>query len=141
MTVQHSDRIRNAAAALVTSTIAAASTTVSAVVQLRTGAQAANCSAPAAGTLLGTATISGIGYMAAPSGGQALQNTALTGSYTVDGTVGHYRIVSGDGLCDEQGSVSLLGGGGDMQLSVASLAVVVGQPISITGRTLVGANP
>lgn len=141
MTVQHSDRIRNAAAALVTSTIAAASTTVSAVVQLRTGAQSASCSAPAAGTLLGVATIYGSGYMAAPSGGQALQNTALTGSYTVDGTVGHYRIVSGDGLCDEQGSVSLLGGGGDMQLSAASLAVVVGQPISITGRTLVGANP
>jgi len=66
--------------------------------------------------------------------------STISGVCSAAGTVGHYRIVAGDGGCDEQGSVTLTGGGGDATISAASLAVVIGQPFTFSARSLVAAN-
>jgi hypothetical protein len=140
--MQHSARVRNAVVAAVTSAIAANSTSLRPPsLQLWTGSAPANCSLSATGTMLGSAPIVSPGYMGTPASGAAALVATISGTFTLPGTVGYYRIVAGDGLCDEQGTVSLIGGGGDLQLAGASLAVVAGQPFSVSARNLVGVNP
>jgi hypothetical protein len=73
------------------------------------------------------------------SASQALA-TQISGIFTGNGTMRYYRIVAGDGACDEQGTITLSGGGGDCISAGATLAVTAGQPIQLTARNLVGAN-
>jgi hypothetical protein len=143
MTIRHSDRVRNAMAQAVTSTIAAASASASAVLQLwsgTVGSEPASASAAATGSLLGSATIPG-SYMGTPAAGVQSLASQVSGQFTANGTVRYYRVISGDGACDEQGTVTLSGGGGDLTLTgVASLAVTAGQPFTITARAITGSN-
>ena len=73
---------------------------------LRSGAVAANCAASAAGTLLVDMTLPS-DWMAAPSSGTAGLAGTWSASVSVDGTVGHYRILNSAGsVCHEQGLVT-----------------------------------
>lgn len=133
MTVQHSVAVRNARLAAIEATIGAAPT-----LELRSGAQPANCAAADSGTVLATITLPTDWYNA-PSGGQV----TLLGTWqdlTADntGTFGHYRIKQG-ATCHEQGSVSGPGGGGDIVMDSAT--VTAGQQVSITSFTKTEGNP
>ena len=136
MASQYSTRVRNAVASAVTDTIAAASSSAAARVALITGAVPASCAAADAGVEVGSCAIAA-GNMAAAAGGAQALAVALSGITTQDGTIGHYRVYAGDGQCDEQGTVTLTGGGGDCELAASSLTVVAGQPIAISLRSLV----
>lgn len=143
MTIRHSVRVRNAMAEAITSAIDAASQAAPATLQIWSGSpgsEPVSAAAAATGTLLGSATIPSAAYMAAASGGSQSLANAVSGLFTAAGTMRYYRIVAGDGSCDEQGTITLTGGGGDATVSGASLAVVIGQPISLVARSLVGAN-
>ena len=129
MTVQFSVAVRNGWLDNTETTIGA-----SPKLQIRTGAQPANCAAAAAGTLLAEITCPA-DWMAAASAGTKV----LAGSWTVAavaaGTAAHYRIVDNAGTtCHEQGSVTLTGGGGDMTLDNTSIAAA--QVVTITAKTL-----
>ena len=136
MASQYSTRVRNAVASAVTATIAAASGAAPARVALITGAKPASCAAADPGTEVGSCPIAAGNMAAASAGAQALA-VALAGVTTQAGTIGHYRVYAGDGQCDEQGTVTLTGGGGDCELAASSLTVVAGQPIAISLRNLV----
>lgn len=129
MAAQFSDRIRNA-------WLDSNETVTGASPKLRiyTGSTPANCAASATGTLLAEITCPS-DWMAAASGGTKV----LAGSWTVaasaDGIAGYYRLYDSAGTnCDEQGSITATGGGGDMTLDNTSIAS--GQTVTITGKTL-----
>jgi hypothetical protein len=106
--------------------------------QIRTGAQPANCAAAATGTLLAE--------IVCPSdwaGGASAGSKALAGSWTVSaagtGTAAHYRLTDSAGTtCHEQGSVTATGGGGDLTLDNVSIAA--GQTVTITTWTKTDGN-
>lgn len=107
--------------------------------QIRTGAQPANCAAAASGTLLSELTLPS-DWMAAASGGTKALAGSWTGTGAAAGTAAHFRIVDNAGTtCHMQGSVTATGGGGDMTLDNTSIAVA--QAVQITGFTLTGGNP
>jgi len=54
------------------------------------------------------------------------------------GTAGHFRIYDMSEVCHLQGSVSILGGGGDMILD--NLVFLLGQSFSVTAFTLTDGN-
>lgn len=105
------------------------------ILRIYTGSQPADCATAASGTKLVEMTLPA-DFMAAASGGsKALSGTWSDTSADDTGTAGYYRIYdSGDTTCMEQGSVTVTGGGGDLTLS--SVSVVAGLPVSITGFTL-----
>ena len=109
MTVQFSVAVRNGWLDNTETTIGA-----SPKLQIRTGAQPANCAAAATGTLLAEITCPA-DWMAAASAGTKVLAGSWTVAATAAGTAGHYRIVDNAGTtCHEQGSITLTGGGGDM---------------------------
>jgi hypothetical protein len=72
---------------------------------------------------------------AAASGSKAKSGTWQDASADAAGTAAHFRIYdSGGSVCDIQGTVTATGGGGDLTLDNAVLAV--GQNVTITGFTL-----
>lgn len=105
------------------------------ILRIYTGAQPADCDAAASGTKLVEMTLPA-DFMAAASGGsKAMSGTWSDTSADDTGTAGYYRIYdSGDTTCKEQGSVTVTGGGGDLTLSTVS--VTAGLPVSITTFTL-----
>lgn len=121
--------IVNAQAALIESTLGA-----SPKLQIRTGAEPANCAAADSGTLLLETTLPA-DWLSAPANGVVSKAGAWTGTYTASGNAGHYRIKTNDGVtCGYQGSVSQRaadGGNGDMQLDQATVAVVSGQSLTV----------
>ena len=133
MTVQLSVAVRNARLDVIETT-----TGVSAKLQIRTGAQPANCAAAAAGTLLAEITCPSDWMSAAAAGSKA-----LSGSWTIAavaaGTAAHYRMMDNAGTtCHEQGTVTITGGGGDITLDNTNIAN--GQTVTITSKTLTDGN-
>lgn len=105
--------------------------------QLRTGAQPANCAAADSGTLLAELTLPA-DWMNASSSGTITKLGTWTVNGSVAGTAGHYRLKNNAGaVTHEQGSVGV--GTGDLQVDQA--VVAVGQPVTITAwnRTQSGA--
>lgn len=134
MTVQLSVAVRNAKLDAVETTIGTA-----AILEIRSGAQPANCAAADSGTLLASLTLPS-DWMAAASGGtKALSGTWQDASANATGTAAHFRIKdSGGSTCHMQGSVTATGGGGDLTLDNVSIAS--GQSVTITGFTLTEGN-
>jgi hypothetical protein len=95
-----------------------------AILRIRSGAAPANCAAADTGTVLATLNLPS-DWLAAASGG----SKAMSGSWqdlTADaaGTAGHFRIYdSGGTVCHIQGTVTVTGGGGDMQLATVTVSV------------------
>lgn len=103
-----------------------------------TGAQPASCATAASGTLLATLTLPADWMANAGSGQKALAGT-WTGTGSVGGTAGYFRINDNAGTtCHIQGSITATGGGGDMTLDNTSIAN--GQTITITSFTLTDGN-
>jgi hypothetical protein len=132
MAHQFSVAVRNAILDVYESTIGASPT-----LELRTGAQPANCAAADSGTLVASLALPADWMAAANAGSKALLGTWQDLSADNPGTVAHFRIKQG-ATCHDQGSVTITGGGGDITLD--NNVVVATQQITITSFTLTGPN-
>lgn len=133
MAIQYSVAVRNAQLDAVESTI---STT--GVLKLFTGAAPANCAAANSGTELFSETLPLDWMAAAASGSKALSGTWQSTGLAA-GTAAHFRLYASDGTtCHIQGTVTATGGGGDMTLDNAVIAV--GQTITISTFTIAAGN-
>lgn len=128
MATQFSVAARNAAADAIETAIGTAPT-----LEIRTGAQPANCAAADAGTLLASMALPSDWLAAASAGAKALLGTWQDASADAAGTAGHFRIKQG-ATCHIQGTVTATGGGGDITLDNAVLAVA--QQVTITSFSL-----
>ena len=108
----------------------------SALLEIYTGAQPANCATAASGTLLATISLPAT-WMAAASGGSEGLSGTWAGTVSAAGTAGYFRIYdSGGTTCHMQGTVGTSGA----DLNLSSVALTVSQPVSITSFTLTDAN-
>lgn len=106
--------------------------------QIRTGAQPANCAAVDSGTLLCEITLPSDWAAAASNGSKALAGS-WSGTGAAAGTAAHYRLKDSTGTtCHMQGSVTATAGGGDLTLDNTSIAT--GQTVTISSWTMTDAN-
>lgn len=133
MAIQLSVAVRNARLDAVEST-----TGTTAKLQIRTGAQPANCAAAASGTLLAELTLPS-DWLAAASAGAKAKSGSWTGTASGTGTAAHFRVVDNAGTtCHMQGSVTATSGGGDMEIDNVSIAT--SQTVTVNTFTLTDAN-
>lgn len=108
---------------------------VSAILKIRTGAAPTNCSDADTGTVLATLNLPSDYMAAASSGSKAKSGTWQDASADAGGTAAHWRLYASDGTtCHMQGTCTVTGGGGDMELSTVTL--VSGAPFDVTAFTL-----
>lgn len=136
MAVQLNVTTRNARLDTIESTNGA-----SCALEVRTGAQPANCAAASTGTILATINLPADWMAAAGSGQKALAGTWQDASADNTGTAAHFRVYNSqatkDGTtCFMQGSV----GQGSGDLSVDNASFVAGQSFTITAFTLTDGN-
>ena len=133
MTVQHSDTVRNARLDAIETTIGTAP-----YLDIRTGAQPANCAAVDGGTELVHMALPTDWLAAAGTGTKAKTGTWST---TADaaGSAGHYRLKNtADSVCHEQGSVTATSGGGDLELD--NIVIALAQTVTISTWTYTEGN-
>jgi hypothetical protein len=134
MTIQHSVAVRNARLDAIETAVG-----TSPILEIRTGAQPANCAAADSGTLLASITLPSDWLAAASSGSKAKSGTWQDSSANGTGTAAHFRLKDSTGTtCHQQGSVTATGGGGDMTVDNTSFAS--GQSFTVTGYTLTEGN-
>lgn len=110
----------------------------SAKLQIRSGAQPANCATAASGTLLVEITLPS-DYLANASAGSKAKSGTWSGTAAAAGTAGHFRVVDSAGTtCHLQGSVTATSGGGDMELDNTSIAS--SQTVTVNTFVLSDAN-
>lgn len=134
MSLQMSTSLRNARADLVETHIGP-----SPIAEMRVGAPPANPAAADSGALLAQLTLPANWLTDAVAGVKSLaglwQDLLANGS----GVAGHWRIKDSTGTtCHLQGTCSLPGAGGDMELINTNIAV--NQPITVTAWTLTEGN-
>lgn len=134
MTVQNSVTVRNARLDAFETAIG-----TSPILELRTGAQPANCAAAATGTLLAQAALPS-DWLAAASGGVKSKSGTWSLTGLAAGSIGHYRIYDSGSpsTCHEQGSVTATGGGGDM--TVDNVVVAATQAITVNSYNRTAGN-
>ena len=113
-------------------------TTVGASPKMRilTGSAPATCATAQSGTLLAELTLPADWAANAASGAKGLLGT-WSGAVVADGTAGYYRIVDNAGtICHEQGTMGTSG----QDLNGSSVALVTGQVIVITAKTMTAGN-
>ena len=111
---------------------------VSAKLDIYSGSPPANCAAADTGTLLATLSLPSDWMANASSGAKALAGS-WTGSGSVAGTAGYFRIKdSANSTCHMQGTVTLTGGGGDMTMDNTNIAN--GQSITVNSFNLTAGN-
>ena len=131
MAIQLSVAVRNARINAIESTVG-----TSPKLQLRTGAQPANCAAADSGSLLAELTLPSDWVGAASSGASALSGT-WSGTATGTGTAAHFRLKDSAGTTTHmQGSV----GAGSGDLSLDNTSIASGQAISVTTWTTTDGN-
>jgi hypothetical protein len=134
MALQLSTTVRNARLDAIESTIG-----TSAIMRIRTGAAPADCATADSGTVLATLNLPSDWLAAASGGSKAKAGTWQDASADATGTAGHFRIYdSGGTTCHLQGSVTVTGGGGDLEVQNTSFAS--SQAVTITGFTLTDGN-
>lgn len=105
---------------------------------LRTGAQPADCAAADTGTELEHMALPSDWMAAAGTGSKAKAGT-WSGTGDAAGTAGHFRIKeSTDTTCHMQGSVTATGGGGQLELD--NVVIAASQAITISTFTLTDGN-
>lgn len=134
MSVQLSVAVRNARLDAIETAVG-----TGAIVKIRTGAAPASCATADSGTALAIITDPS-DWMNNASGG----TKTLLGSWTTTGaaagTAAHFRVYDSTATtCHMQGTVTATGGGGDMTLDNAVIAV--SQVVTITSFTLTDGNP
>lgn len=127
MTVQYSVAARNAILDAWETAIGTAPT-----LEIRSGAQPADCSAADSGTLLASIALPSDWMAAAAGGSKSMSGSWVDASADAAGTAGHYRIKQG-ATCHEQGSITATGGGGDITLN--TVAVSAGVQVQVTSYT------
>lgn len=133
MAIQLSTAVRNARLDSIETTIG-----TTPLLDIRTGAQPADCSQADSGTELEHMSLPSDWLAAAASGAKAKSGT-WQGTADAAGTAAHFRIKeSTDTTCHIQGSITGTGGGGDMELDNAVIAV--SQQITITAFNLTDGN-
>lgn len=131
MTIQYSASVRNAKLDQIESVISTAPK-----LQIRTGAQPANCAAADSGTLLCEITLPS-DWMAAASAGAKAKSGTWQGTASAAGTAGHFRIKdSGGTTCHMQGSI----GEGSGDLSLDNTDIANGQTVTISTFTITEGN-
>lgn len=134
MTLQLSTTVRNARLDAIETAVG-----VSAILKIRTGAPPANCGTADSGTVLATMNLPSDWMAAASAATKAMSGTWQDSSADAAGTAAHFRIYASDGTtCHLQGTVTATGGGGDLTLDNAVLAV--GQLVQITSFTISDPN-
>lgn len=129
MAIQMSTALRNARLDAITTAVGG-----SALIEIYTGAQPANCAAADSGTKL--ATLTGNATFASGASSGVLTLNSITGDSSADatGTAAHYRLKTSGGTCVMQGTVTATGGGGDMTFT--SVSFVATEPITMTSWTI-----
>lgn len=135
MAIQLSVAVRNARLDAIETTIGA-----SAILKIFSGSTPANCAAADANASpLAVLNLPSDYMAAASSGSKALSGTWEDTSADNTGTATHFRLYASDGTtCHVQGTVTVTGGGGDMEVDNTSFAS--GQSFTVTGFTLTDAN-
>lgn len=128
MAFQFSTAARNAALDAIEAAAGTAPT-----LTIRTGSVPANCAAARAGTVLATLTLPSDWLTAASNGSKALSGTWQDVVADAAGTAAHFSIDQG-ATCHIQGTVTAIGGGGDMTIDNTSIAA--GQQVTITSFNL-----
>lgn len=134
MAIQLSTAVRNARLDAIETAIG-----TSAVLKIRTGAVPANVATADSGSVLATLSLPS-DYMAAASGGtKALTGTWQDASADAAGTAAHFRLYATDGTTAHmQGTVTVTGGGGDLQVDNVTFAAA--QQFTVTAFTLTDGN-
>ena len=131
MAIQLGTTLRNARINAVESTVGTAPK-----LQIRTGAQPANCAAADSGSLLAELTLPSDWANAASSGASTLAGT-WTGTASGTGTAAHFRLKDSAGTTTHmQGSI----GQGTGDLSLDNTSIVSGQTVNITAWTTTDGN-
>jgi hypothetical protein len=134
MAIKFSEAVRNARLDAI-ETIAG----TDCILKLRTGAAPANCAAANSGTIVATIVLPTDWMNAAASGSKTKAGVWEDVAADAGGTVLHFRIYdSTDTTCHMQGTVTITGGGGDLELN--NNVVVAGQTITITAFSLTDGN-
>jgi hypothetical protein len=134
MAIQFSEAVRNARLDAIETAIG-----TSAVLKIRTGSAPANVATADSGTVLATLTLPSDWMAAASGGSKAKSGTWEDTSADADGTAAHFRIYASNGTTAHmQGTVTITGGGGDLQVDNTSFAT--GQSFTITAFTLTEGN-
>lgn len=108
-------------------------------IDLRTGAQPADCATADGGTELSHTQLPSDWMQGASGGTKAKSVAAWTGTGAAAGTAGHFRVKeSTDTNCHLQGSVTATGGGGQMELD--NVVIAVAQGITFNTFTLTAPN-
>lgn len=132
-TLQYSVRVRNAMLNAIRTTIGTGAT-----LNIRTGAQPANCAASSTGTILAAIALP-TPYLADASGGsQAMTGVWADNAANAGGTAAHYEIIAADSVCDERGDITITGGGGKMELD--GVVFAAGQQFTITSFSTTAGN-
>jgi hypothetical protein len=131
MTVQLSVALRNARLDTIETVIGA-----SPVLEIRTGAQPANCAAADSGTLLASITLPSNWASDAASGVKSLLGTWTDSAADATGTAAHFRLKSSGGTVHMQGSV----GTSAADLIVPQTSFVATQPFTVSAWNLTDAN-
>lgn len=107
--------------------------------EIRTGAQPADCATANSGTVLATMALPSDFLTNPGTGVKAILGTWQDLAADAAGTAAHFRIFANDHTtCHAQGSVTLTGGGGNMTLDNTNIAV--GQLVTVTSFTLTDGN-
>ena len=134
MAIQLSVAVRNARLDAIETTVG-----VSAILELRTGAQPATCATADSGTLVASMALPSDWMSAAAAGSKAKLGTWQDSAANAAGTVGHFRLKDTPGTTTHmQGSVTITGGGGDMTLD--NNVVALNQVVTVTSFTPTDAN-
>jgi hypothetical protein len=106
---------------------------------IRTGAQPANCGSADAGSELEHMALPS-DWLGASSGGVKVKAGTWSSTVNASGTAAHFRIKSlGDTVCHMQGSITATSGGGDMEID--NIVLATGQTLTINTFTLTAGNP
>jgi len=133
MAVQLSVAVRNARLDQIETTIG-----VSALLDIRTGAQPADCAQVDSGTELEHMSLPSDWLAAAAAGAKAKSGT-WSGTVDAAGTAAHFRIKeTTDTTCHMQGSITATAGGGDMELD--NIVLAIGQTLTVDTFTLTDGN-
>ena len=131
MVIRLPTAVRNAAADAVVGRVDAGP--AAGKLRIYSGAQPASANDAPSGTLLAEVTLADPAFGAAAAGSAALVDPPAVVA-SANGTAGWFRVVDSTGATVMDGSVTVTGGGGDLQL--ASTSLTVGLSVDITGGSV-----
>ena len=107
-------------------------------VEVRTGSQPASADNAATGTLLATFTLADPAFGTASSGTAALAGAPRSTTGVADGTAGWFRMKDSTGATVMDGSVTVTGGGGQLELNTTTISTGVNVQITSGSVTMPG---